>query len=378
MKSEQHISIEKSNFGRLIVACAFGLLGLLLSSAESKAQLPLWIDRQPIFVPRSPSNTRIKPSEPAPRVQPTEAAPVTPGTAVSPTGVEGAPGVPSSPLPAPTKVRNNEISVAADFMIGQGDITVPIGYSLRESVPGSEEFPVQAASADRSSIYYGGTISYSYKRAWFIDLSTARGSSSGNVDFPAFEGSSSDSDFKTKFTIDDEWYQAYVRYTFPALRGKPFSAYLRAGASYVMADLEVTAIGGPPPRYSQEDSTRDILGNVGFGVTYMLYTTRKIRLGISGEGEGFYGIRNQESTERLTETDLDFKTANIDNTLYGGIGRATLRLEYILDRARAWTAYGEVGAQARYTVIDYPDAKGSTPTELLWGPYAKIGMRYNF
>jgi hypothetical protein len=80
----------------------------------------------------------------------------------------------------------------------------------------------------------------------------------------------------------------------------------------------------------------------------------------------------------LTETDLDFKKANIDNTLYGGIGRATLRLEFILDRARAWTAYGEVGAQARYTVIDYPDAEDSTPTELLWGPYAKIGMRYNF
>jgi hypothetical protein len=278
MKSEKRNALGKSKMSGLGLACAAGFLGLLLSSAGSKAQLPTWIDRQPVFIPRSPSNTRIKPSEPAPRVQPTEATPATPGTAVSPTGIEAAPGVPPSPLLG-QKVRNNEISVAADFMIGEGDVTVPIGYSLKESVPGSE-VEVRAASADRSSIYYGGTISYSYKRAWFIDLSTARGSSSGNVDFEALPFSS-DPDFKTKFKIDDQWYQAYVRYTFPALRGKPFSAYLRAGASYVMADLEVEAIGGPPPRYSQEDETRDILGNLGFGVTYMLYTTRKIRLGIS-------------------------------------------------------------------------------------------------
>jgi hypothetical protein len=146
----------------------------------------------------------------------------------------------------------------------------------------------------------------------------------------------------------------------------------------VTADLKVQAIEGPPPRYSQDDSTTDILGNAGFGVSYMLYTTRKFRLGISGEGEGFFGFRTQDSLESLSETDVNFVKAKIDNTLYGGIGRVTLRMEYVVGEARAWKFFGEVGAQIRITVIDYPDASGSVPSELLWGPYAKIGLRYNF
>ena len=346
----------------------FTLLILLGNGDEVLAQAPPdWFRRGGEHFPMSDPKT----TPPSSQAKPGEAKPVL--TEPQPSVVQE-----GTPLVAP-KVPQNEIGVAADFMLGQGNVSVPIGYSLDKSSPSSSVKP-QAASAERSSIYYGGTISYSFGQAWFIDVSSIQGSSSGNVSFPAFNPAGDGKDFKTKFTIDDQWYQAYIRYAFPSLRGKPFSAYLRGGISYVTADLRVDSTGNGAGRYTQDDTTTDLLGNLGFGVSYRLYTSpnRKLRLAVSGEGEAFYGMRNQESLERLTETDLAFKKARIDNTLYGGIGRATLRLDYLLGQSRALRAFVEGGAQARYTLISYPNSSDPNPSELLWGPYAKIGMRYNF
>jgi hypothetical protein len=387
MKSKKSKSLARFSLARPqdFVTCILGTLVLLLSGKEVQAQQ---------YVPatgwRKLLGAKQWESVPtSPEAKPPLAAPAEPVAAPS----VAAPPVAESPvLPkdqvTPSATSKHQISVAADFMLGQGDVTVPIGYSLKDSLAtvdpvAASQVPLQAASADRSSIYYGGTISYSYgeEQAWYLDLSYVQGNSSGNVAFPAFDPSLGSGDFKSKFSIDDQWYQAYVRYTFPNLLGDTkFTAYLRGGISYVTADLTVDAIGDGAGRYSQTDSTTDILGNLGFGIRYALYTAknRRFRVGLSGEGEAFYGFRNQESLERLSETDLDFKTSEIDNTLYGGIGRVTLRMDYLFGKSGAWKAYGEVGAQIRYTLIDYPDVSGSSPSELLWGPYAKIGFRYNF
>jgi hypothetical protein len=96
------------------------------------------------------------------------------------------------------------------------------------------------------------------------------------------------------------------------------------------------------------------------------------------EGEGFYGSRSQESLETLPGIDPNFPytTAKIDNTLYGGIGRATVRLEYRLGRSGLFKVFGDAGVQATYTQIEYSGL--GTFNELLWGPYVKLGVRYDF
>jgi hypothetical protein len=227
----------------------------------------------------------------------------------------------------------------------------------------------------RNSTYYGGTLSYSYGQAWFIDASIAHGNSSGNQSIPTgFLG-----DIPSTFSIDDNWYQLYLKYTFPQLRGKRFSAYLRAGGSYVTATLKDNATlsvneGGGV--YSQTDDTQDILGNVGVGLSYSLYTTHKLRVDLQGEIEGFGGVRHQKSTESIPSA--QGPEVGIDNTLYGANGRATVHAEYRMGKSGLFKVFGEVGLEGRYDIINYSDSANSSPNEYLWGPYLKLGLRYDF
>ncbi|HEX4263453.1 MAG TPA: hypothetical protein VH597_03865 [Verrucomicrobiae bacterium] len=326
---------------------------------------------------QSPTFKEMPKSEPAtPPAQP-------PPPPAPPAAVEAAaPVAPSSDMPVPpapslTKpvVAKSEVSVSADFFDGEGTVTVPIGFSLRKtlgSVPGGVAVQPTAGSAPRSSQYFGGTISYSYLHAWYVDLSYEDGTSSGNANFDAGNFGNINSDF----SIKDQWYQAYLRYTFPALRGKRLSAYLRAGASYVDADLDMNA-NTPEGKYTQKDKTQDILGNGGFGIGYSLYASRRFIISLQVEGEGFFGQRSQQSRETLSsDAGLTPKTDNIDNTLYGGIARGTARFEYRLGQANRFRVFAEGGAQGKITEITYPGA--GTFSEDLWGPYVKVGLRYSF
>lgn len=282
--------------------------------------------------------------------------------------------MPPPMLQAP-KATKNEISVSGDVMFGQGTVTLPLGYSLKQSLGGSVPTPLQAFSVPRDSVYFGGTLSYSYGQAWYVDLSYSKGQSSGSQSInTGFLGS-----LDSSFSIDDTWYQLYIKYTFPQLRGRRFSAYLRAGASYVTADITDDAQSPAAGRYSQRDTTDEILGNVGFGLGYSLYTTGRWRFGVQFEGEGFYGTRSQQTLENLAaDAGLSFVSANIDNSLYGGIARATLRTEYRLGQSGLFKIFGEIGVEGWYTLIDYSGATSSSSDELLWGPYAKLGIRYAF
>ncbi|MBE0542005.1 MAG: autotransporter outer membrane beta-barrel domain-containing protein [Verrucomicrobia bacterium] len=280
----------------------------------------------------------------------------------------------TAPVLQAPKATKHEISVSADYLLGKGDVTLPLGFSLAK-VPGlGGNIVPNVAKPDRDSDYYGATISYSFGQAWYLDLGYARGNSSGDVDVllgppPALA---------SKFEIDDTWYQAYVRYTFPRLRGKRLSVYLRAGVSFVEAELTDTTTIPALGLYKQTDDTTDILGNLGFGVGYSLYTSRRVRFGLQVEGEGFYGQRSQDSLEVLPQAGpgFPFQTAKIDNDLYGGTGRATLRFEYRLGQSGLFKIFADGGVQAKYTEIDY-SGLGSYD-ELLWGPYVKLGIRYAF
>jgi hypothetical protein len=322
-----------------------------------KAAKPAPAAAQPLTVP---------PTTPAPAADATVTP--SPSTTTAPESAAAPDAAPPPPMPRP---RRNEISVSGDYFLGQGNVTLPFGFSLHESGVGGIQN--DAAQPDRTSSYFGGTVSYSYGQAWYLDLGYANGSSSGDVNAKL----GGRNDLPSHFSIDDTWYQGYLRYTFPSLRGKKLSAYLRAGFSYVDATLNDATVIPVLGRYHQNDKTQDYIGSVGFGAGYSLYSTRRIRLGLQAEGEGFYGQRTQKSLEVLEDAGVGtiFKTATINNDLYGGIGRATLRFEYRFGSG-AFRAFADGGFQAKFTIVNYPGI-GSF-NELLWGPYVKAGIRYSF
>lgn len=363
------------------LVASLGLFVTQLATAQPASNPP---GEEPLMPPGYPSldtpwsgkAKKAKPA-PAPAAQPETPAPATQTQAPPPTqpppDTAPPPIVAEAAAPAAPKVRKNEVSASGDFFLGQGNVTMPFGFSLAEGFGGSSaNITKSVAKPDRTSDYFGGTISYSYGQTWYLDLAYAHGDSSGNAEVllgnpPALNSA---------FSIKDDRYQAYVRYVFPGLR-KGFSAYLRAGFSYVTADLfdqtTIPALG----QYSQTDKTEDLLGNLGFGVGYLLYANRHIRLGVQAEGEGFYGQRTQKSTEALARAGFLFPEATINNDLYGGIGRGTVRFEYRFGGSGAFKLFADGGFQAWFTFVNYPQGLGSFD-ELLYGPYVKAGVRYSF
>src|SRR2546430_498647 len=96
----------------------------------------------------------------APLEAPTPAPSAT--TAPSPNTADTAPPADSSAPARAPRMRKNEISVSGDFLLGQGNVTLPFGFSLQAS---GVEVTKNVAKPDRSSTYFGGTISYSYGQA---------------------------------------------------------------------------------------------------------------------------------------------------------------------------------------------------------------------
>jgi hypothetical protein len=319
------------------------------------------------------------PGAPVPPPAPTEAtAQVPPAPGAEQPAASGSEFMAPPPMLQAPKSTKHEISASGDLMFGQGQVSLPFGYSLNKTLGGIASSAQGAFTVPRNSTYYGGTLSYSYGQAWFVDLSIAQGHSSGSQTIPTgFLG-----DINSTFSIDDTWYQLYLKYTFPQLRGKRFSAYLRGGVSYISATLKDNANQTSEGAYTQKDDTQDILGNVGVGLAYSLYTTHKLRVDLQGEIEGFGGVRYQQSLETLSTISLppgeSFQTADLNNTLYGGIGRATIHGEYRMGKSGLFKIFGEVGLEGRYDIVNYSGSSSSSPSEYLWGPYLKLGLRYDF
>jgi len=277
-------------------------------------------------------------------------------------------------LPPPAKelkAFKNEVGATADFMFGQGTVTVPIGYGLAQDGGGLKP---EVITPNRSSVYYGGTLSYSFGRAWYLDFSYEKGNSTGSQ--PLSVPFTQNGPLNTSFIYNDEWYQLYVRYNFQdLLAGTRFKAYLRGGGSIVQATLSVNDTG--QSLYRQNDNTTDYLGNLGFGLSYSLYSTVRIKIGLQVEAEGFGGVRSQQISEYL-DSDQNFTSAsdNINNNLFGGIGRGTVHGEFRMGQSGRWRLTSDVGIQAKYTMITYQGA--GSYTEYLWGPYVKVGVSYLF
>lgn len=358
----------------ILAACPWPTRGQAVPNAARSEQQDMPPGYPSLRAPWTSGNDRqMAQAQPQPQPPPvTPPAPVTPPQPATAAPEVAAPA-PETAAPAPG-VRRNEVSVSGDYFLGQGNVTMPFGFSLGQTLGSAQNIVPTVAKPDRTSDYFGGTISYSHGQKWYLDLAYAHGDSSGTVDVAL--GGPGQQLLPSAFSIKDDWYQAYIRYVFSS-RGK-FGAYLRAGVSYVQAELTddttIPALG----LYHQTDKTDDLLGNLGFGLAYSLYASRHTRLAAVVEGEGFYGHRTQKSLETLPEDlGLNFATATIDNDLYGVIGRGTVRFEYRFGQSSALRAFVDGGVQARFTFINYPNGLG-TFDELLWGPYVKAGVRFSF
>lgn len=280
-----------------------------------------------------------------------------------------------SPAPASIEVRRWTVATSGDFHFGQGHVTLPSNFALANQ---QELFDVgvrrEVSSPSRDSIYYGATVSVGLDGRYFLDLSYAQGNSSGDSPVSLKNNLLLDS----HFSIDDTWYQAYLRYSYRPT-GK-WTFYFRGGISYVTAELNASGINDALGLYREVDKTEDLLGNLGAGLTYTVLarlTERGAawRLSAQVETEGFFGTRSQDVNEDLVEANFHPKNFGFNNTLYGGIGRITAKYQYAFKDDR-WRAYADGGLQGKFTQIEYSDV-GSFD-ELLWGPYIKVGISYAF
>jgi hypothetical protein len=328
-----------------------------------------WSQTKPAAKPAAPAAK--KPAAPKPvEPKPAESKPATaPAPATNPTEPAGLMPAPLA-LPAMPKTTRNEIALSADYVLGQGTITLPLGSAIKNVVPG---FPQKVNDADRESTYYGASYAYSLGQAWYLDLAYNQGESDGDFAFDA-----GTTKLSSSFTIEDTWYQAYLRYTFPQLRGKRFQAYLRAGVSYVQTDLSV--IGrNVALTVNQQAETDELYGNLGLGMNYPLYRAGRFQIRVNADAEAFFGQRSTDLTESFNLTSPFVLSAasndSFDSTVYGGYARATIRAQYELTESGLLRAFLDVGAQVKYTQIDYPQGWFD---EVLWGPYVKAGLLYSF
>jgi hypothetical protein len=269
------------------------------------------------------------------------------------------------------KAVRHEVSVSADYLYGLGHVGVPFNFT---GVLPLNVVPAEVLKPERKSSFFGGSLSYSVSQAWYVDASYAQGNSSGQLLLPVL-------DEAAQYTVDETTFQGYVRYNFPGLRGKRFGAYMRLGVTYSQADLLVDsiALADTGAGYSQQDKTQDLLGNLGFGLGYTLFTGPRARLALQLEAEAFAGQRTQKLNEQMFSGPgllPNDEAATVDNLLVGGIGRFTLRYQHRFGETGRLRAFADIGVQGKYTTINYKDLGSSN--ELLWGPYTRIGFGYSF
>jgi len=368
---------QRAEWGRISGAVLCSVLTCV--GAASQAQNAA----NPVFDPDQPDHTAPWPEAekkgnwpPAGAQKPAAPKPTEPQPAATPTPVAAPEGsaMPAGLLdpiamPAPPPTTRHELALSADYMMGQGTVTLPFGFSLGQLSPAITPVVVDA---DQDSTYIGATYSYSLGQAWYLDFAYSQGDTSG--DFVNFNVGNVI--IPTDFSIEDQWYQAYLRYTFPQLRGQRFQAYLRAGISFVQTELSVTQTGNAS--YRQRNENEDLYGNLGLGLSYSLYRKDRFRIRANADLEVFVGQRTYDISESITIFNTVFTTTDsFDSTVYGAFGKATIRFQYDLNESGLLRAFIDGGAQVKYTQIEYPRGLGNFD-EILWGPYIKAGLLYSF
>lgn len=298
---------------------------------------------------------------------------------------------PHSTPPDDFKILDHEVGVSGDFLYGNGYVQLPIGEALFRGTDLGDIGVGKFTTADRkSALYYGGTLSGSIGKTWYLDVSYSRGTTEGSLqDLNVFDLPSSF--IKSDYKLSDQYYQMYGKYAFPQFSGTRFAAYLRLGATYSENSASVTY---EAPQFGVkggfESISNDYLGNIGLGGEYYVYRGDSFKVTTVIEGEGFGGLRTSSIQEKI-DLGVSYSAAmDQDSLVYGGLGRGVLRLVKTLGQEGRWKLNVDVGFQGKYLINEYDSMangiQGGTGnsrqnvhgTELLWGPYGRVGMSYSF
>ena len=303
---------------------------------------------------------------------------------------------PQSTPPDDFKILDREIGVSGDFLYGNGYVPLPIGEALFRGTDLGDIGVGKFTTADRkSALYYGGTLSGSIGKTWYIDVSYSRGTTEGSLqDLNVFGlGSANSAGFASSYKLSDQYYQLYGKYAFPQFGGTRFAAYLRLGATYSENSASVVySVGSVSGGF--ESISNDYLGNIGLGGEYYVYRGDSFKVTTVIEGEAFGGLRTssiQENLDVRNQGGLYFNAAmDQDSLVYGGLGRGVLRLVKTLGQEGRWKLNVDVGFQGKYLINEYDSManglrEGSGKSrqnvhgaELLWGPYGRVGLSYSF
>ena len=301
------------------------------------------------------------------------------------------------------QVLNRELGASGDFLYGFGNVTLPIGFGLAQPIQnralgiGNGEF---TEATRKDAIYYGGTLSGSLGKTWFIDVSYSQGKSEGEfteggqLALPSIFGRQGSVPGVAPYSVRESFYQVYIKYAFPQLSGTRTSAYLRLGATLAEADASMKwSVAGGDLFGSYDSISKDYLGNVGFGLEYAVIRGDRLRMSLLMEGEGFGGSRVIEGDESLTYIGGSTYAGPISNQslVYGALGRGVARIAWALDGDGRWRLNMDLGVQAKFLIneydfmpdqdlnsglaVDRPNVHG---TEMLWGPYGRLGLSYSF
>jgi len=303
---------------------------------------------------------------------------------------------PHSTPPDDFKILDHEIGVSGDFLYGNGYVQLPIGEALFRGTELRENIGIgKFTTADRkSALYYGGTLSGSIGKTWYLDVSYSRGTTEGSLQDLNVFGLSSDS-VKSDYKLSDQYYQMYGKYAFPQFSGTRFAAYLRLGATYSENSASVTYeyLGF---KGGFESTSNDYLGNIGLGGEYYVYRGDSFKVTTVIEGEGFGGLRTSSIQEKIDLGVIYSAAMDQDSLVYGGLGRGVLRLVKTLGQEGRWKLNVDVGFQGKYLINEYDSMANSITrkelredpesdsrqnvhgNELLWGPYGRVGLSYSF
>jgi len=297
---------------------------------------------------------------------------------------------PHSTPPDDFKILDHEIGVSGDFLYGNGYVQLPIGEALFRGTELVDGIGVgKFTTADRkSALYYGGTLSGSIGKTWYLDVSYSRGTTEGSLqDLNVFGLPSSF--IKSDYKLSDQYYQMYGKYAFPQFSGTRFAAYLRLGATYSENSASVSySVGQISGGF--ESISNDYLGNIGLGGEYYVYRGDSFKVTTVIEGEGFGGLRTSSIQEKI-DLGVSYSAAmDQDSLVYGGLGRGVLRLVKTLGQEGRWKLNFDVGFQGKYLINEYDSMANGIQrgtgnsrqnvhgTELLWGPYGRVGLSYAF
>jgi len=299
---------------------------------------------------------------------------------------------PQSTPPDDFKILDHEIGVSGDFLYGNGYVQLPIGEALFRGTDLGDIGVGKFTTADRkSALYYGGTLSGSIGKTWYLDVSYSRGTTEGSLqDLNVFGLPSAF--IKSDYKLSDQYYQMYGKYAFPQFSGTRFAAYLRLGATYSenSASVRYDVLGSVKGEF--ESKSNDYLGNIGLGSEYYIYRGDSFKVTTMIEGEAFGGLRTSSIQEKIN-FGLSYSAAmDQDSLVYGGLGRGVLRLVKTLGQEGRWKLNADVGFQGKYLINEYDSMANGIGkqrgtgnsrqnvhgTELLWGPYGRVGLSYSF